>query len=390
MRTRGSRTYHRIDRVHYGAGTFEMVPDEAKRLGAGRAIAIVSATLRRTTPLVDRLAAMLGPALVDIVEGVPAHTPRDAVIRVAERARAAKADLVITLGGGSVMDCGQLARLVLEHGLTSPDELDRFRTVVHRDGSREVPSFKGPTIPQIAIATTLSASEFNPILGATDTARKVKDIFVHPDIAPQIIILDPEVCLHTPERLWLSSGIRGIDHAVETICAPLVDEYSMGPALHALKLLTRALPASRREPSSTAHRLDCLIGTWLSADHTMAAIPKGASHGIGHMLGSVLGMGHGETSCIMLPAVLTYNLDYTREAQVLVAKTMGQPGQPAAQVVRDFVRSLGLPTGFREVGVGEEAFPAIAAAAMQSHYLFNNPRPIRSEADVIEVLRLAL
>ena len=92
----------------------------------------------------------------------------------------------------------------------------------------------------------------------------------------------------------------------------------------------------------------------------------------------------------MLPAVLTYNLDYTREAQVLVAKTMGQPGQPAAQVVRDFVRSLGLPTGFREVGVGEEAFPAIAAAAMQSHYLFNNPRPIRSEADVIEVLRLAL
>jgi alcohol dehydrogenase class IV len=108
------------------------------------------------------------------------------------------------------------------------------------------------------------------------------------------------------------------------------------------------------------------------------------------MLGSVLGLGHGDTSCIMLPAVLAYNLNETIEAQALVSETMGRPGEPAAEVVRDFVESLGLQTRFSQIGVGEDVFPAIARAAMESHYLHNNPRPIRSEGEVIELLKMAL
>lgn len=390
MRTRGLRTYHRIERVHYGAGSFGVIPDEAARLGATRVLALVSTTLRRNTDLVERLSALLGDRLAGIVDGIPAHTPRAAVIEVAAKARESGADLILTLGGGSVMDCGQLVRLCLEHDVRRTEQLDDFRAVVRRDGTRHVPQFRGPSTPQIAVATTLSAAEFNPILGCTDVDRGVKDLFTHPGLAAQVIILDPEVCRTTPQRLWLSSGIRAVDHCIETLAAPLCDDYSVGPALHGLKLLARSLPATRADPADLAARHDSLMGAWLAADHTMAAIPMGASHGIGHMLGGALGMAHGDTSCVMLPATLAYNLDWTRDAQALVSATMGRPGEPAADVVREFVQGLGLPTRLSELGVGREVFPSIAAAAMESHYLYNNPRPIRSEAQVMELLELAL
>lgn len=390
MRKIGTRIYHKIERVHFGNGTFDRIAEEVDLLGGKRVLALVSGTLRRNTDLVTRLEAQLGERLVGIIDGIPAHNPRQAVIAVADQARAAGADLIVTLGGGSVMDCGQLVRLCLRHDVTTTAGLDAFRTVVHRDGTRVVPKYEGPTTPHIAVATTLSAAEFNPILGCTDTERGVKDIYAHPGLAAQVIILDPEVCRSTPERLWLSTGIRALDHCVETLVAPLCDAYSQGPALQGLSLLSKALPASKRDPDDLDARLNGLLGAWLGADHNMAAIPMGASHGIGHMLGGALGMAHGDTSCVMLPAVLAYNVDWTRQEQALVSAIMGRPGEAASVVVREFIESLGLPTHLSQLGIAADALPAVASAAMESHYLHNNPRPIRSEAEVMELLMTAM
>lgn len=386
MRRIGTRVYHKIERVHFGNGTFGRVAEEVERLGGTRVLALVSTTLRKNTDLVQQLEEQLGETLVGVIDGIPAHTHRTSVIAVAKQARALQTDLIVTLGGGSVMDCGQLVRLCLRHDISATDDLDRFRTMVHRDGIRVMPTYEGPTVPQIAIATTLSAAEFNPILGCTDIERGIKDIYTHPGLAAQVIILDPEVCRWTPPRLWLSTGIRALDHCVETIVAPLCDAYSLGPALQGLKLLRDGLPASKANPDDLDARLNGLLGAWLGADHNMAAIPMGASHGIGHMLGGGLGMAHGDTSCVMLPAVLAYNIDWTRDQQALVAATMGRPDEPAHIVVREFIEALGLPTRLSQLGIAKEALAAVASAAMESHYLHNNPRPIRSEAEVMELL----
>lgn len=390
MRTYGTRTLNRTERIHFGAKSFDRIPEEIEKLGGTRVLALVSGTLRRNTDLVTCLEAMLGDQLVGIIDGIAAHNPRTAVIQVTRKAWALKADLIVTLGGGSVMDCGQLVRLCLRHDVDTTGDLDRFRHIVARDGSRVIPQFDGPTVPHIAVATTLSAAEFNPILGSTDTERGVKDIYTHPDLAAQVIILDPEVCRWTPQRLWLSSGIRALDHCVETIIAPLCDAYSLGPALHGVTLLTKALPASRDNPDDLDARLNGLFGAWLGSDHTMAAIPMGASHGVGHMLGGALGMAHGDTSCVMLPAVLAFNRDCTREQQAMVSAMMGRPGEDASVVVREFIEGLGLPTRLSQLGVGREAFAPIARAAMESHYLHNSPRPLRSEPDIMALLESAL
>lgn len=389
MRTRGFRTYHRIERVHFGPGAVQVVPDEIRRLGAQRAFFIVSRTLDRTTRVIQDIRDRIGAVHAGSYDGVPAHVPRDAVIAAAAAARNAGADLIVTVGGGTVMDTGQLVRLCLEHDVRHADALDAFRTVARPDGTRHVPDYAAPRVPQLAIATTLSAGEFNPILGCTDTRRGVKEIFTHPALAAQIVVLDAAVTVHTPERLWLSTGIRALDHAVETICSPMVDDYSMGPALHAVKLLVENLPRTRTAPQDLDARHRCMMAAWLSADHNMAFVPMGASHGVGHMLGGALGVPHGETSCVMLPATLRFNESACSEALAQVSTAMGRPGVPAWKVVRDFVADLGLPTTFEEIQVKPEHVAQIAAASMQSHYVLNNPRRIRSEAEVSELLALA-
>ena len=389
MRIQGYRTYHRIERVHFGPGAIDHVPAEVERLGARRVFMIVSRTLDRTTDVVQSLRDRLGARHAGTFDGMPAHTPREGVVEAANRARDCGADLVLTIGGGTVMDSGQLLRLCLEHDVRTPDALDRFRTIARPDGTRHLPEYDPPRVPQIAVATTLSAGEFNPILGCTDTRRGVKDIYTHPGLAAQVVVLDAAVTVHTPERLWLSTGIRALDHAVETICSPKVDDYSMGPAIHAVRLLVENLPRTRMAPGDLEARHRCMMAAWLSADHNMAFVPMGASHGVGHMLGGALGVPHGETSCVMLPATLRFNAAHCPEAQEMVAALMGRPGVPAWQVVRDFVAALGLPTTMEEIGVTRAHVAQIAAASMQSHYVLNNPRRIRSEAEVSELLSLA-
>lgn len=389
MRLNGYRTYHRIERVHFGPGSVAMVPGEVERLGAGRVFMIVSRTLDRSSDVVRDLRSALGARHAGSFDTMPAHTPRDGVVEAAARARAVGADLVLTVGGGTVMDAGQLLRLCIEHDVTSPDQLDAYRTVARPDGTRHLPDYAAPRMPQIAVATTLSAGEFNPILGCTDTRRGVKDIYTHPGLAAQVVVLDAAVTRHTPQRLWLSTGIRALDHAVETICSPKVDDYSMGPAIHAVRLLVANLPRTRDDTSDLEARHRCMMAAWLSADHNMAFVPMGASHGVGHMLGGALGVPHGETSCVMLPATLRFNAAHCPEAQDLVSSLMGRPGVPAWQAVRDFVAELGLPTTMEEIGVTRAHVGQIAAASMQSHYVLNNPRRIRSEAEVVELLSLA-
>jgi maleylacetate reductase len=390
MISHGLRTYNKTERVHYGSGAFEKISDEVGKLGGSRALALVSKTLRTKTDLVDRLEKTIGGRLAGVIDGIPAHNTRENIIRVTEQARALNADLILTFGGGSIMDCGQAVRLCLEHGVKAEKDLDPFRVRVQSDGAAFYPEYRSPTIPQIAIATTLSAAEFNPIFGSTDTRRKIKEIFREPGLAAKVIILDPDICTATPLRLWLSTGIRALDHCIETIMSPRCDPYSQGPALQGIRLLCGALPAAKRDPNDAVSRMNGLFGAWLSADHNMAYVPMGASHGIGHMLGGILGMAHGDTSCIMLPKVMAFNKPETPKEQAMIAEAMGRPNDPAYQVVQDFVSSLGLPTQLSELGVSEQDLAPVASAYMESPFLRSNPRPFESEEQILDLLRQAL
>jgi alcohol dehydrogenase class IV len=119
-------------------------------------------------------------------------------------------------------------------------------------------------------------------------------------------MLDPAITVHTPEWLWLSTGIRAVDHCVEGICSAEANPYADAQALHGLSLLTRGLPRVKADPADIEARLDCQIGSWLSMGPLASGVPMGASHGIGYVLGAAFDIPHGHTSCIM-PAVMRWN-----------------------------------------------------------------------------------
>jgi len=130
--------------------------------------------------------------------------------------------------------------------------MEPFRAIV-ANGKRQIPDFRAPKVRQIAVPTTLSAGEFNARAGITNTRLKLKQSFIHRAIVPESVILDPAVTVHTPE--WLSSGVRAIDHAVETLLSLDANDYTDGTALQALRAHGAGLPAVKEE----AGNLDALL-----------------------------------------------------------------------------------------------------------------------------------
>ena len=388
MRT-GIYSYPQTQRIIYGTPYLEAIEQELKTVGAQRVFVLASGTLARQTQAVSDLQRVLGERCVGMFQDMPAHTPRTAVCEAAHLAAQARADLILTLGGGSLTDAGKMVTLCMSNEIADPQDLDRLATVVHADGRIERPEFLAPVVPCTVISTTLSAGEFSALAGCTDTAKGMKENFLHPKASPRSVILDPALTMHTPEWLWLSTGIRAVDHAVEDLCSINTQPISEATAFQALRLLGQGLRAVKQDPDDLSARLDCQLGAWMSIIGSSAGVHKGASHGIGHVLGGTAGVPHGYTSCVMLPHVLRYNHSVNAQQQQRVSEALGEPDKPACDVLADLVAQLGLPRTLREVGVKPEMLDVIARNSMHDRLIHTNPRKIHGPEDVRQILDAA-
>lgn len=373
-----------MDEVVYGVPAAQALAQQAERLGAKRVLLMASGTLDRTTGEIEAVRRALGARHAGTFTAMPAHSPRSAVIKAAEQARTTGADLIATFGGGSLTDAAKAVQLCLANDIRTPDAMDLLRVV-----GGVMPNIKPPVVRQVSVPTTLSAGEFSAIAGVTDERSKTKELFRHPLIVPRATILDPAPTVHTPEWLWLSTGLRAIDHCVEGICSNESNPFGDAQAFQGLALLAQGLPRVKANPSDLAARLDCQLGCWLSMGPLSSGVPMGASHGIGYVLGTLHDVPHGVTSCVMLPAVMRWNKPANAERQSLVATAMGHPGRDAADVLDAFIRGLGLPRSLAEVKVAPEHYAHIAEGAMKTAWMPKNPRPVAGPADVEEILRLA-
>jgi maleylacetate reductase len=373
-----------MEEVVFGRPAAEAIAAQMDRLGAARAFLMVSGTLNRQTDEIEKIRNRLGPRCVATFDAMPAHTPREAVIAAAEQARHAGADLIVTVGGGSITDGAKAVQLCLANDISTVEGIEAIRA---RKGV--APPMNAPTVRQISVPTTIAGGEFSSIAGVTNARTKVKEMLRHDLVMPRAVILDPAVTVHTPEWLWLSTGIRAVDHCVEGLCSREAHPYADAHALKGLSMLAQALPRVKATPADLDARLDCQIGTWLSMGPLSAGVPMGASHGIGYVLGAAFDVPHGYTSCVMLPSVMRWNKPDNAARQALVSAAMGQPGKDAGDVLDAFIRGLGLPRSLHEVGVGPEHFDAIAEQAMRTPWVPRNPRKIDSAAQVREILLLA-
>ena len=385
----GTHHWPAQQRVICGKPAADALAEEITRAPADRVFVTTTRSISEGA-LVGRVVQSLGTRFSGKFDAISAHSPREAVIAGAEALRNARADLVVAVGGGSVIDATKVMLLAVWRGVGSVEELSALAGV-RGSAANEASAWSADPqgLRMIAIPTTLSAAEFFPSAGVTDVQRRVKQMYFHPLFVPRAVILDPAATLETPMDLLLSTGMRAVDHAVEGWCsvksAPIADAANR----EAMRLLAHSLSQTKNEPKDLEARALAQHGMWLSRIASMAGIPNGASHGIGYLLGGGRGVPHGITSCITLPPVMEWNAGINAARQAEVSAAFGGAGEPAGAVLRRFIAGLGLPTRLREVGIGREELPSIAASWDGTGPIATNPRKVRGKEDLLEILELA-
>jgi maleylacetate reductase len=386
-----------LDTIYFGPDSLDTLPGLLDEHSVKRAVVVTGRSISNNPYLMDRLHSLLGPRLAGIVGDAQQHVPRSAVLRAAEFARSKRADALISFGGGSPNDTAKAVAWALAEDIETPGGFDRFAIKFEYPDKIEIPHLTKTPVPIFAVPTTLSAGDFTNFIGITDEVRRVKDLYGDRKLTAKAVVLDPKVTTFTPEWLWLSSGIRAVDHCVETILSTMAQPFTDALASHALAMLFRYLKECKKDPADLAARGQCQVASWLSF-FGLSNVNLGLSHGVGHQLGARCNVPHGYTSCVMMHNVMEYNREATLARQAWIAHVLGLTGfanEEAAAIaakeallglIRD---DLGLPWRLRDVGVAEDAFAPIARDAMQDLIVASNPRKVSSEAEIVELLRSA-
>lgn len=285
----------------------------------------------------------------------------------------------------------------MANGCESFEDLDTLHS--RTESGQDV---KTPTVPVICIPTSLSGGEYNARGGGTNDHNHRKYSFAGPIKAPALVILDPELTTTTPDRWWLSTGVRAVDHCVEVICSLQGTAQSDSDSIRGLKLLIPGLLRCKKSAGDLEARLQCQMGVIESVKApNLSGVPMGASHAIGHQLGP-LNVGHGETSCILLPAVCKYNRSVNGAKQDAVQEVLWEEVE-VQRVLKDaglghdsdlgdmldaIFRALGMPRTLKDVGVGEDQLELLAVNSMTDRWIGTNPRPLTDKAQVMEILEM--
>lgn len=337
------------EKVIYGAGSLGRLAHEVHRLEGERVYIITGRSLDTDTPVIREVEAILDTRHVGTFSGIRQHAPESGIHEAVRQAQQLQVDVLVSVGGGSPIDATKAVARDLAKGRN------------------------GDFPPHIAIPTTLSAAEYSHVAGYKDEASQEKTGFADQRATPRIVILEPEISLHTPMWLWLSSGIRALDHAVETLYSTGYHPVSDVLALQAIADLFEFLPRCKNEPQALDPRHACQLAAWMSYfSPASVGAHKGLSHTIGKRIGAAYNVPHGVTSCILLAHVMRYKARDHAAHLAQAARKLGLADEEssdrkaalaAADAVSNLIKELDLPVRLREVDVPEAAFGQIAHAA---------------------------
>ncbi|OHR70877.1 hypothetical protein HMPREF3291_06510 [Bacillus sp. HMSC76G11] len=352
-----------VDRIHYGINVVaEKLVNEVQKLNVNKLLIVTTNSMLGTKPYISMIETLHANHFKTFEICSKQHVPVNIIIKDIKEINNFNPDLIISCGGGSPIDTAKVLSLVLAEGIQSEEELFLYSV-----NSAEKTVTMNDYIPHIAIPTTLSAAEFTSIAGVTNSKNHAKYKFSHLNLTPKLAFLDPVITVETPEWLWISTGIRAVDHAVETLYSPVPNPVNTALALHALKKLYEHLPLSKNEPGNLDYRLECQVGAWLSL-FSIVNIKLGLSHSIGHQLGAHYGIPHGMTSAIMLPHVMEFLLPraYQMQSQIPdvlgkkeVNRTVRDRATMAPGIIKDLIVNLEIPHRLRDFNVAKDSIPNI-------------------------------
>ncbi len=314
--------------IHWGPGSLVKLGSELDRLRVTRVALVTTRSLVAEEKLIARVRGATGAAEPLAIEVISQHAPMSEVEAAISRTTETGVDGIVSFGGGSAIDAAKViaVKLADRHGL----------------------AYRG--LPHIAIPTTLSAAELSGSAGYTDAAGDkagMRDVRLLLDA----VIYDAELTLATPMSLWLSTGIRALDHAVEGILAEGLHPYSDVLALRAIRVLCETLPGTKMLPADLQTRTESQTAAWFSFTLPGPAA-SGLSHVMGKQIGARHGIPHGVTSCLLMPHAMRYMARIKPDRMALIAEATGT-GTDAAGDVQTLIASLGLPQHIADYGIGE-------------------------------------
>lgn len=378
------------ERVFHDAVAADELPGVLERYGYERAFIVCSKTLNRTTDVVSGIRQALRGRCVGLTDAVREHAPVGDVLAVAQMLRDADADVMVSIGGGSVMDLAKFAQLCVTEGVTTREGLEAYRSAARgRFGDMMPVSRAAPAIRHIAVATTLSTGEVTPGGTPVDELTGRKSGYLVRDGAPQVLIYDPDIILHTPRDLLISTGVRGLDHAINTLCGMDPEPLSGLLAAKAAQLFVENLkdvsgPTSTREARSNCQRASFYTGLG------QLSVAHGFSHAMVHVIAPLVGAPHSWTACVCMLAQARWQEGHASEQHRMVLELLGRPDARLHEVLHDFLVELGMPTTLAELGFTDDHLDrAIEYGLANEHVVTNNLRPITTAAELRAVLALA-
>ena len=383
-------------RIVFGNEKIDSLRDEVKKLGGKRVLVLSGRTVAEKTDSVRRINEGLGDLSAGVYSGLIQRAPLSTAIEAANMAVANGVDTLVGVGGSTISDAARMIAVLMAEGITT---VDRLRQLGEDQDMVLEPNLDGKSLPlQVSIPTTLSAGEFNMGGGnVLDDQAGHKIRVRHPRLYADLIMLDPVMTEGTPDWLWLSTGVKALDHCIERLYStgnqPAID----APVFAAAEMLFTYLPKSRESDDDPEARLQCLVAAWMS----MMGAPNfsmGLSHAIGHIIGVHYSVGHGYTSCVTQPYVMEFNRPVSAAKQALLARSAGldtrgmsdeAAAEAAARAVDDFIMGMGMPHRLRELEIPEEDLPKIAELVLTDGGTRSNPIYITSAEQVMGVLTAA-
>jgi maleylacetate reductase len=330
-------------RVVFGGGAVDRVAEEVAALGSERVLVIGSrsgkaAGQRIENALGERHAASFGE--------VRQHVPEDLAAAARDAARAASADGVVAVGGGSAIGLAKAVAVEI-------------------------------VAPVVAVPTTYSGSECTPIYGITGTHKRTAR---HQRALPRVVVYDPELTVGLPPDVTAASGFNALAHAVEALYAPGTNPVVALGATEAVRVLAEALPAAVAEPGNLDARALALYGAYL-AGSAFAVAGTALHHKVCHVLGGTFGLDHAAANAVVLPHVAAFNASAVPGALARVAAALGGDAlaEAAGRRLRELAVTLGAPTSLAALGMPAEGLDEAADLTVAS-VGSANPRPVDRDA----------
>ena len=380
----------RLEKVLSGTGCTRELAGELSARGIERVLISTTRSLSPSRTL-DLLIERLAPLNVSVCAASRQHAPHEAVRELTDTLIKDKVQAVISLGGGSAIDATKVAVASLLNGRDMTREGGELQLGAAFDQASD------STFLHIAVPTTLSAGAFTPAGGTTDSEKGVKHAIVDPRLQPAIVVHDPEMTEDTPRWLWVATGIRALDHAIEAIYSRRHHPVSDALAKEAIRLLAYHLPRSVAEqPNRAADRLACLDAAWMSLFGGFNT-GLGVSHALGHQIGPAWNIPHGVTSCVTLPHAMRFVAELAPQRFAPIAEALRLPPDGdakalalrCADAVASLISDLEMPVSLQEVGVPAEELARIAEATRSELESFDaTDRPV-SVDEVMDMLSAA-